>query len=160
VYRNIKQYPEAEVYQGILMVRIDAPIYFANTQNVREKLNKYEQRAEAETAATCGIGIKFLVLELSPVSYVDTSALHILHDMTKAYKGRGIQLCLSNPSVSVMERFIKSGLVDEVGREHFFVTIHDAVTWCLNHQDVIESTLEVESEQSDVESQQAIEMMA
>lgn len=138
VYRNTKQYPEAECYDGIVMVRVDAPIYFANTQNVREKLQKYERQAEAELAAKSDQArVKFIILELSPVSHVDTSALHILQDMNKVYSDRGIKLCFSNPSVVVMDRFVSSGLADEVGREHIFVTIHDALQWCLNHMDVL-----------------------
>mmetsp|Transcript_23450 Transcript_23450/g.32879 ORF Transcript_23450/g.32879 Transcript_23450/m.32879 type:complete len:740 (+) Transcript_23450:250-2469(+) len=135
VYRNVKQYPEAERYDGIVMVRIDAPIYFANTQNVREKLAKYERLAEEELSARGQDSIKFIILELSPVSHVDTSALHILHDMYANYKDRGIGLCFSNPSVAVMERMRLSGLVDEVGIDRFFVTIHDAVDFCLQEMD-------------------------
>ena len=54
VYRNIKQYPLAERYDGIVIVRIDAPIYFANTDNIRSKLLKYETVAEEELAAKGG----------------------------------------------------------------------------------------------------------
>eukprot|EP00980_Cylindrotheca_fusiformis_P030104 scaffold24377_cov132-Cylindrotheca_fusiformis.AAC.2 len=149
VYRNIKQYPEAERYDGILAVRIDAPIYFANTLSIREKLEKYERRAErllkdrnSEQVEVDGVlttvtveKVKYIVLELSPVSHIDTSGLHILQDMLKLYKDRGIQLCFSNPSVGVMERFQSSGLVTEMGEEHIFVTIHDAMTWCLDQMD-------------------------
>mmetsp|Transcript_39572 Transcript_39572/g.58781 ORF Transcript_39572/g.58781 Transcript_39572/m.58781 type:complete len:732 (-) Transcript_39572:383-2578(-) len=154
VYRNVKQYDDAETYDGIVMVRIDAPIYFANTQNVREKLAKYERRAEEElTARGEDPNIKYLILEMSPVSHVDTSALHILHDMNKTYKDRGIQLCFSNPSTRVMDVFLRSGLVDEVGREHIFVTIHDAISWCLQQQDEIAiSTQNGDSEERDLEN--------
>ncbi|KAI3991539.1 hypothetical protein MKX01_017158 [Papaver californicum] len=38
VYRNSKQYPEAYTYHGIVIVRIDAPIYFANTSFIKERL--------------------------------------------------------------------------------------------------------------------------
>ena len=60
VYRNIKQYPDAERYDGIVMVRIDAPIYFANTQNVREKIMKYERVAEQQMVETNG-SVKYMV---------------------------------------------------------------------------------------------------
>ena len=136
VYRNVKQYPETERYDGIVMVRIDAPIYFANSQYVRDKLRKYEVAAERELVERGSkIGVKFIILELSPVSHVDTSALHILQDMCNTYKGRGIQLCFCNPSAQVMERFLVSGLAEEVGRDHFFVAVQDAVTFCLNQMD-------------------------
>jgi sulfate transporter 4 len=77
VYRNVKQYPETERYDGIVMVRIDAPIYFANVQNVRDKIRKYRLAAAAELVERGG-DIKYIILEMAPVSHIDTSALHIL----------------------------------------------------------------------------------
>jgi hypothetical protein len=40
IYRNIDQYPAAERYEGIVMVHSMLPS--ANTQNFREKLQKYQ----------------------------------------------------------------------------------------------------------------------
>lgn len=140
VYRNIKQYTEAEQYNGIVMIRIDAPIYFANIQNVREKIIKYEQRAEEELADRNG-SVKYIVLELSPVSHVDTSALHILQDMNQTYKERGIQICLCNPSCTVMDKLILSGFADEIGRDQIFTCIHDCVSWCLDEMDNVEASM-------------------
>jgi len=37
VYRNILQYPEAFTYNGIVVVRIDAPIYFANISYIKDR---------------------------------------------------------------------------------------------------------------------------
>ncbi|CAL9023691.1 unnamed protein product [Prunus brigantina] len=39
VYRNVEQYPKASNVPGILILEIDAPIYFANTNNLRESYN-------------------------------------------------------------------------------------------------------------------------
>lgn len=36
VYRNIQQYPEAYTYKGIVIARIDAPIYFVNISCTKE----------------------------------------------------------------------------------------------------------------------------
>lgn len=36
VYRNVKQYPEAQEYDGIVIMRFDAPLYFANSEYTRE----------------------------------------------------------------------------------------------------------------------------
>lgn len=137
VYRNVKQYPDAERYDGIVLVRIDAPIYFANTQNIREKILKYERVAEEQLAETNG-AVKYMVLEFSPVSHIDTSALHVFMDLTKTYEARNIQLCICNPGVSVMERLCLSGLADAIGRDHIFTSIHDCVNWCLDEMDTVE----------------------
>ncbi|CAB9501297.1 Sulfate transporter 4.1, chloroplastic [Seminavis robusta] len=140
VYRNIKQYPEAERYDGIVMVRIDAPIYFANTQNVREKISKYERQAEEQLIERNG-SVKYVVLEFSPVSHIDTSALHILEDIYTTYRDRGIQLCICNPGVTVMEKLVLSGLADSIGRRHIFTSLHDCVNWCLDEMDNVESSV-------------------
>lgn len=136
VYRNIKQYPEAERYDGLVLMRIDAPLYFANAQNVRDKIRKYRLYAEKELEERSpGAQVKYLVLDMSPVSHLDTSALHILEDMNTNYRSRGQQLLFSNPSILVMERLNKSGLAERVGREHFFASMDDAVYWCLHEMD-------------------------
>ena len=154
-YRNIKNYKQAERYDGLVVVRIDAPIYFANTQNVREKVHKYERQArEALLANKKGQGsqteVQFIILELSAVAHVDTSALHILQDMNKNFLHRNIQLCLSNPNSQVMQRLVSSRIADEIGRDNIFVSTHDAVDHCLaemdseemsRHDSVLSSTL-------------------
>ena len=139
VYRNIKQYPQAERYDGIVIVRIDAPIYFANTDNIRSKLIKYEEAAKDELVGKGGgdKDVKFIILELSPVSYIDSSALHILQVMVGDYKAQGIQIIITNPSVSVMEALVRSKVADDIGREHMFASMHDAVKWCLDRMDLI-----------------------
>uniref|UniRef100_A0A1D1Z0A4 Sulfate transporter 4.1, chloroplastic n=1 Tax=Anthurium amnicola TaxID=1678845 RepID=A0A1D1Z0A4_9ARAE len=42
VYRNTQQYPEAYIYNGIVIVRVDAPIYFANISYIKDRLREYE----------------------------------------------------------------------------------------------------------------------
>ena len=43
---NVEQYPSAELTPGVLVVRLDAPVYFANCQWMRHKLEEYEEEAK------------------------------------------------------------------------------------------------------------------
>lgn len=148
VYRNVKQYPEAETYDSVVLVRVDAPMYFANARNIQEKLGKYEELAQEGKEP-----LKYIILELGPVAYIDTSALHVLEDLLSAYKQRDIELCLSNPSVRVMERLLVSGFADKVGRDHIFVNVHDAVNYCLVQLDIAVSEHGAIKEVEDLEEQ-------
>ena len=60
---------------GLLLLRIDAPLYFANVNPVKDALAKYERRAQ-ETAAKQGQTLQFIIIDLSPVYDVDASAIH------------------------------------------------------------------------------------
>lgn len=169
-YRNIKNYSQAERYEGIVIARIDAPIYFANTHNIREKISKYEKSAvneyiknDVKRVANAGLNgistkavadgesgnvnreigasakstkaVKFIIIEFSAVAHIDTSGLHTIQDLTKNCSDNKIQLCITNPNRRVMERLVTSGVADDIGREHIFVSTHDAVDFCLNELD-------------------------
>uniref|UniRef100_A0A7S3PAU5 STAS domain-containing protein n=1 Tax=Amphora coffeiformis TaxID=265554 RepID=A0A7S3PAU5_9STRA len=136
LYRNIKQYPNAERYDGLVIVRIDAPLYFANAQNARDKVRKYKRVADEELARRhTGTKVRYIIIDLSPVSHMDTTALHVLQDMHQTQTKLGVQLCFCNPNITITLRLLKSGLLDLVGRDHFFSDVIDAVQWCLNEMD-------------------------
>jgi len=135
LYRNVKQYANAECYDGLLIIRIDGPIYFANAVNVRDKIRKYKQRAmEALEQRNAG-HVMYIILDMSPVAHIDTTALHVLEDMYVTQKKLGVQLCLCNPGIKVTEQFVKSGIVELIGRKYFFSSVLDAVQWCLHDMD-------------------------
>ncbi len=46
----MKQYPDAEQLDGIVIVRLDAPLYFANSRFIRDRLRRYKRKAEARAS--------------------------------------------------------------------------------------------------------------
>lgn len=133
VYRNVKQYPEAYTYNGIVIVRIDAPIYFANISYIKDRLREYEVAVDKYTTKGPEVErISFVILELSPVTHIDSSAVEALKELYQEYKARDIQLAISNPNKDVHMTIARSGMVELVGKEWYFVRVHDAVQVCLN----------------------------
>ncbi|XP_022990265.1 sulfate transporter 4.1, chloroplastic-like isoform X3 [Cucurbita maxima] len=66
VYRNIQQYPEAYTYNGIVIVRIDAPIYFANTSYISDRLREYEVEVDRSTGRGPDVErVYFVVIEMA-----------------------------------------------------------------------------------------------
>ncbi|KAG8390888.1 hypothetical protein BUALT_Bualt01G0130400 [Buddleja alternifolia] len=134
VYRNIQQYPEAYTYNGIVIVRIDAPIYFANISYIKDRLREYE--IEDDGSVRRGPEVKrvhFVIIEMAPTTYIDSSAVQALKDLHQEYKSRNIQIAISNPNRDVLVTLTRSGVVDLIGREWYFVRVHDAVQVCLQH---------------------------
>ena len=68
IFRNVKQYGDAEQAPGVLVLRIDAPIYFANVAYVKDRLRKYELRSHS----LYGVPLSFVVLELGPVRLLES----------------------------------------------------------------------------------------
>jgi sulfate transporter 4 len=70
VFRDIKQYPGAILVPHVCVVKVDAPIYFANVDWVGDRINKYVERYNTDQA-TCPV--YYVVLDLTPVSFIDTT---------------------------------------------------------------------------------------
>ncbi|XP_057797814.1 probable sulfate transporter 4.2, partial [Salvia miltiorrhiza] len=79
------------------------------------------------------IGIHFVILEMAPVTYIDSSAVQALKDLYHEYRSRNIQIAVSNPNRDVLLTLTRAEVVDLIGREWFFVRVHDAVQVCLQH---------------------------
>ncbi|XP_012072943.1 sulfate transporter 4.1, chloroplastic isoform X2 [Jatropha curcas] len=134
VYRNVKQYPEAYTYNGIVIVRIDAPIYFANISCLKDRLRDYELDIDKSTRHGPEVErVYFVILEMSPVTYIDSSAVQALKDLHQEYKSRDVQIAISNPNRDVLLTLSKAGLVELIGKEWYFVRVHDAVQVCLHY---------------------------
>lgn len=52
-------------------------------------------------------------------------------------------MAISNPNREVLMILSKSGLVDLIGKEWYFVRVHDAVQVCLRHVQSLKETLKM-----------------
>ncbi|XP_039800798.1 sulfate transporter 4.1, chloroplastic-like isoform X2 [Panicum virgatum] len=149
VYRNILQYPEAFTYNGIVVVRIDAPIYFANISYIKDRLREYELNLPNSNRGLDVGRVYFVILEMSPVTYIDSSAVQALKDLHQEYKARHIQIAIANPNRQVHLLLSRSGILDLIGAAWCFVRVHDAVQVCLQHvQNASSSALKLPSQAS------------
>ncbi|KXZ46976.1 hypothetical protein GPECTOR_39g470 [Gonium pectorale] len=126
VYRNVKQYKDAQLVPGIMACRIDSPVYFANVQWIKDRLRAYEAR-HREWSGERGIKLQYVVLDMSPVTHIDATGIHALEGWITHFAEAGVQLILSNPSAKVIKALETAGVPDMLGRDWIFVTVHDAV---------------------------------
>ncbi|KAE8733264.1 Sulfate transporter 1.3 [Hibiscus syriacus] len=130
VYRNIQQYPEATRVPGVLIVRVDSSIYFSNANYVRERILRWLMDEEEQVKAACQPAIQFLIIEMSPVTDIDTSGIHAMEELHKSLQKKNIRLVLANPAPVVIEKLHSSKFTDIIGDDNIFLTVADAVSSC------------------------------
>ncbi|MFT5141478.1 MAG: SulP family sulfate permease [Rhodothermales bacterium] len=97
-FRNIKRHPEAETVAGVLLFRVDASLYFANTDFVSNQILALVDSAP-ET--------HLLVLDLYAVNQIDSTAAHGLEEILRVLSERGVDTVFSGlkgPVRDVLER--------------------------------------------------------
>ncbi|EYU43602.1 hypothetical protein ABFS82_03G012900 [Erythranthe guttata] len=127
VYRNIQQYPEATKVPGVLIIRVDSAIYFSNSNYIRERLLRWLTDEDEQLKADGLPQIQFLIVEMSPVTDIDTSGIHALEELEKGLQKRSVQLVLANPGPVVMDKLHASKLTNVIGEDKIFLTVADAV---------------------------------
>ncbi|XP_060667452.1 sulfate transporter 1.2 [Ziziphus jujuba] len=127
VYRNIQQYPEATRVPGILIVRVDSAIYFSNSNYIKERILRWLIDEEEFNKEKNQPKIQHLIVEMSPVTDIDTSGIHALEELYRALEKKEIQLILANPGPVVIGKLHDSKFADVIGEDNIFPSVADAV---------------------------------
>ncbi|PIN06982.1 Sulfate/bicarbonate/oxalate exchanger SAT-1 and related transporters (SLC26 family) [Handroanthus impetiginosus] len=130
VYRNIQQYPEASKVPGVLIIRVDSAIYFSNSNYIKERILRWLTDEEEQLKAVGLPSIQFLIVEMSPVTDIDTSGIHALEELHKSLQKRDVQLVLANPGPVVIDKLHESEFTNLIGEDKIFLTVADAVQNC------------------------------
>jgi SulP family sulfate permease len=111
-FRNIDRY-SAETDPAVLLLRIDAGLFFGNIEAV-------SQRIEEELAAHGDA--RHLVLVLSAVNAIDSSALFGLQELNRVLARRDVRLHLAEVKGPVLDRLRASTLLSELSGRLFLST--------------------------------------
>ncbi|KAK7378392.1 hypothetical protein VNO80_03831 [Phaseolus coccineus] len=130
VYRNVEQYPNANHVPGILILEIDAPIYFANASYLRERITRWMDEEEDRIKASGQTSLQYVIMNMTTVANIDTSGISMLEECKKSVDRRGLQLVLVNPGSEVMKKLNKSKFLDELGHKWVYLTVEEAVGAC------------------------------
>ncbi|KAL5542853.1 hypothetical protein UlMin_010563 [Ulmus minor] len=127
VYRNVQQYPDATKIPGVLIVRVDSAIYFSNANYIKERILRWLTEEEEKLKENNLPTIQHLIVEMSPVTDIDTSGIHALEELFRTLQKRDIQLALANPGPILIDKLHESKFADVVGESNIFLTVADAV---------------------------------
>lgn len=130
IYRNAEQYTNASNVPGILILEIDAPIYFANSNYLRERISRWIDDEEDRIKSTGETSLQYVILDMTAVGNIDTSGISMFDEVKKNIERRGLKLVLANPGSEVIKKLNKSELMDKIGQEWIYLTVGEAVEAC------------------------------
>jgi high affinity sulfate transporter 1 len=111
------EHPQDETFPGLLLVRVEGRIFFANAQNAGEQLWRL---IDASTP-------RVLALDFSAVPDIEYSALKMLTEGEERLQERGIQLWLVALNAEALAMVQRSSLGHTLGRERLMFNLQVAV---------------------------------
>lgn len=119
-FRNISRFNNLEVRDDLLMVRIDGPIYFANVEFIKDKLDHWISEK--------GKKAKMLVFNMESVSNIDSTGAHELNEWINTWRKSGMDISMTSIKGPVRDVLNRWALLESVGSDHIFLDDNTALS--------------------------------
>ena len=123
---DVRRHPDAIATPGVLAIRPDAPLFYANAQAVQDGIVGAVDRAV--------VPVDVVIVDLDANDELDITTLEALERLATNLHKRQIVLAvayLHGPARTAAER---SGLLDTIDAGHVFGNVADAVTWATQYR--------------------------
>jgi MFS superfamily sulfate permease-like transporter len=118
-YSDLERHPANMPVPGVLIVRLDGQLYYANAQTYRERVKALIDEMESPPRAVIFDSNSWYELDLTSV---DTT-----RKMVKEMHGKGIEVYLADVHVPVLEQGRQAGLLEAINEDHIYPTVDLAV---------------------------------
>ncbi len=135
VFRGIEKHPECELYPGLIILRFDANLFFANASAFHRKVL---------SATSSDPSVRTVLIDAESISDVDVTALDMLAKLKTELASKGIDLHFARVKTNIRAAMRRSGVEEAIGSDHFHMSVRDGVDTYL-----AERKYELESAQTD-----------
>jgi len=115
--RRSKEHPEDESFPGLLLLRPEGRVFFANAEHIGQKMRRFIEEERPKVA----------LIDLSGVPDLEYTALKMLTEAEKKQGEAGVRLWLVGANPRVLEMIQRSVLGQTLGREALLFNVETAV---------------------------------
>jgi len=127
VYRSVDHFPEAETYPGLLIIRFDGTLFFANSHDFMTAVRQKIEVADPTPTV--------VLLDGESMNDIDATAIITLKEFEQQLETEGIQLRFARVKSNVMDVMVRGGMEDAIPEEHFYSNVQTAVDAYLAEQE-------------------------
>lgn len=118
-YGDVGRHPDYERTPGLLALRLEAPLFYANTTPVRDRVKSLVGASDPPPKA--------VILDLGANGQLDITSAEMLDDLVKVLRSAGVDLVMAELRAPVLEMADRTGLLDTLGDDHVFHTVDEAI---------------------------------
>ena len=118
IYRNVKRFEQAEVYDDVLIIRYDSDIFFGNAQHFFDTI---------ESELSIRKEVRYLVLDLTSVTQIDSTGIRKFNQLIESLHDHDISIHFAGAKGPLRDRLNDEGLILKVGRDNQHMTIDRAM---------------------------------
>jgi SulP family sulfate permease len=120
-YVDVHRHPEAQPVPGIVVVRPDAPLFYANAQGVRDAIEAALQDGDAPT--------RIVILDLDANDEIDITSADCLSKLAESLEAQNVRFVLAHVHQPALDIARHAGLLATIDDDHIFPNIAAALAW-------------------------------
>jgi high affinity sulfate transporter 1 len=117
-HHDVELHPEADQLPGLVILRFDAPLFFANARTFRDEV----RRIAAATPS-----LRWILVAAEPITDVDTTAADMLLALDEELNAAGTSLVFAELKDPVRAKLERYELIGPLDPDHFFPTLEGAL---------------------------------
>jgi sulfate permease, SulP family len=115
---SINEHPERRTYDGVLVMRLDVPLFWANATEIHDRVLA---TLDADPTA------RVLLLDLEATSQLDTTSIDMLELLLTRLRERDVDLYLVRVFYRARRTLTLAGFVAQIGEDHMWHSISAGV---------------------------------
>ncbi len=119
IYSDIERHPNNIQTEGLLILRPDAQIFFANIGRIKDEIISRVKSSPKQISA--------VILSLESTVELDTDSIDALFEIQNQLNKLGIKLMLTRVRSNVRDTLVLSKFAEEIGQNNIFKTVNEAV---------------------------------
>jgi MFS superfamily sulfate permease-like transporter len=118
-YGDIDENPDAEQFPGLLILRPDVPLFFANAHTLFNQISSLVAAAPEP--------LKVVIIDLGASADLDVACTDMLRDLVDELHRADIRLLLADAKGATRSRLEHTGLLERIGEENLYLRVPEAV---------------------------------
>jgi MFS superfamily sulfate permease-like transporter len=118
-YGDVQRHPDYQTMPGLMLVRPNEEVWFANATPLREKIIAQVQRSDQK--------IRTVLLDLDMTYELDIPSLDMLVELKEELERYDVTLSLAKVHDDVQELLERSGVIDAIGEENISQSITEGI---------------------------------
>ena len=118
-YADLIRHPENVPVPGVLILRLDAPLYYANALTVQDRVKTLVDETDPPPRA--------VILDATVQEELDVTSAEMLKGLVMNLQGKGVSVYVAEAHAPAAEFGRRTGLYDLIGEDHMFPTVDAAV---------------------------------
>lgn len=118
-YGDLSRHPDYERLPGVLALRLESPLFYANATPVRDLIKVL--------VGACDPPPKVLILDAGTNDRLDITSADMLIGLVRTMRSAGVEVALADVRQPVIDMAERVGLVEQLGENRIFHTVDEAV---------------------------------